>query len=71
MLAPEPTGVMAYALWLLSTHPEAQEKLVAEVKAHGVEKGEVAGVRAVGEYAYLHAVLKESKRFPPLRLIIS
>lgn len=61
MVSPEPTGVAAYALWLLSTHPRVQEKLADEVRAHRLERGEVAGVREVAEYEYLLAVLKESE----------
>lgn len=65
MVSPEPTGVGTYALWLLAAHPHVQAKLLAEVKAHGLDKGDVASIRVVGEMEYLLAILKESEYRSP------
>ncbi len=62
------TALMAWALYLLSTHPEARERAESEAEALFPAEG-VPEIETLNRLTYLEAVLREALRlYPPIHL---
>jgi cytochrome P450 len=58
-------GILAWAGWLLATHPEAQERVRAELDSEVGDR--TPGAEDLERLVYLHAVLSEALRlYPPI-----
>jgi cytochrome P450 len=56
-------NAMAWLLYLVSQHPDAEEKLLAEIDAHWPERGLTN--ENIGTFAYARQVIEESLRMYP------
>ncbi|KAI8115367.1 Cytochrome P450 4d2 [Lucilia cuprina] len=65
------TSGISFALYLISRHPEVQQKIFEEiVEVIGSDKERPVTLRDLGELKYLECVIKESLRlYPPVPLI--
>ena len=65
------TSGISSTLYLISRHPEVQQKIIEEIKTVlGTDKERAVSLRDLGELKYLECVIKESLRlYPPVPII--
>lgn len=65
------TSGISFTLYLISRHPEIQEKLFQEIReVYGDDKSVPSTMKTLGELKYLECVIKESMRmYPPVPIV--